>query len=168
MGDAFPVIITSYEIVMADRKFLQRHQFKYIVVDEGHRLKNFDCKLLRELKQLHTANKLLLSGTPLQNSLPELWSLLHFLLPDVFSSLDQFQSWFDFTGIVKTEGSGDESARRIADAEHRNKARARARVARGAGLGWAGGRRGVACGRPPRPLTARPPAAPPHPTSLRW
>lgn len=122
MSASFPVIITSYEIIMADRKFMQRHHFKYIVVDEGHRLKNFDCKLLRELKQLNTANKLLLSGTPLQNSLPELWSLLHFLLPDVFSSLDQFQSWFDFTGIVKSAGdAGDASARRIADAEHRNK-----------------------------------------------
>ena len=121
VGVDFPVIVTSYEIVMADRKFLQRHHFKYIVVDEGHRLKNFDCKLLRELKALPTSNKLLLSGTPLQNSLPELWSLLHFLLPDVFSSLDQFQSWFDFTGIVGAEQVGDEDAKRIADSEHRNK-----------------------------------------------
>ena len=122
VGPEFPVIVTSYEIVMADRKLLQRHHFKYIVVDEGHRLKNFDCKLLRELKALQTSNKLLLSGTPLQNSLPELWSLLHFLLPDVFSSLDQFQSWFDFTGIVGTaDGAQDESAKRIADSEHRNK-----------------------------------------------
>ena len=120
-SDSFPVIITSYEIVMADRKHLQRHHFKYIVVDEGHRLKNFDCKLLRELKAIPTSNKLLLSGTPLQNSLPELWSLLHFLLPDVFSSLAQFQSWFDFTGIVATAGADDASARRIADEERRNK-----------------------------------------------
>ena len=92
----FPVIVTSFEIVMADRKFLQKYNFKYLVVDEGHRLKNFDCKLIRELKQIPTSNKLLLTGTPLQNSLPELWSLLHFLLPDIFSSLSQFQDWFDF------------------------------------------------------------------------
>ena len=95
--DTFPVIVTSFEIVMADRKFLSKYNFKYLVVDEGHRLKNFDCKLIRELKTIPTANKLLLTGTPLQNSLPELWSLLHFLLPDVFSSLTQFQSWFDFS-----------------------------------------------------------------------
>jgi ATP-dependent DNA helicase len=94
---AFPAIVTSFEIVMADRKFLQKYNFKYLVVDEGHRLKNFDCKLIRELKQIPAANKLLLTGTPLQNNLPELWSLLHFLLPDVFSSLSQFQSWFDFS-----------------------------------------------------------------------
>ena len=69
----FPVIVTSYEVVMADRKFLQKYNFKYLVVDEGHRLKNFDCKLIRELKYIPTANKLLLTGTPLQNNLPELW-----------------------------------------------------------------------------------------------
>ena len=95
--DTFPVIVTSFEIVMADRKFLSKYNFKYLVVDEGHRLKNFDCKLIRELKTIPTSNKLLLTGTPLQNNLPELWSLLHFLLPDVFSSLSQFQSWFDFS-----------------------------------------------------------------------
>lgn len=122
VDENFPAIVTSYEIVMADRKFLARHHFKYIVVDEGHRLKNFDCKLLRELKTIPASNKLLLSGTPLQNSLPELWSLLHFLLPDVFSSLEQFQSWFDFSGIVSSAPEGaDEHAKRIADEEHRNK-----------------------------------------------
>ena len=71
------------------------------MVDEGHRLKNFDCMLIRELKQIRTNNKLLLSGTPLQNNLAELWSLLHFILPDVFSNLDQFQSWFDFSAQVR-------------------------------------------------------------------
>ena len=95
--ETFPVIVTSFEIAMFDRKFLQKYQFKYLIVDEGHRLKNFDCKLIRELKIIPAANKLLLTGTPLQNNLPELWSLLHFLLPDVFSSLDQFKSWFDFS-----------------------------------------------------------------------
>ncbi|CAL6402739.1 unnamed protein product [Bathycoccus prasinos] len=97
VDETFPVIVTSFEIAMFDRKFLQKYQFKYLIVDEGHRLKNFDCKLIRELKIIPAANKLLLTGTPLQNNLPELWSLLHFLLPDVFSSLDQFKSWFDFS-----------------------------------------------------------------------
>lgn len=58
----FPVVVTSYEIVMADSKFLQKYQWKYIIVDEGHRLKNFNCKLVRELNQIPTANKLLLTG----------------------------------------------------------------------------------------------------------
>ena len=114
----FPVIVTSYEVVMADRKFLQKYNFKYMVVDEGHRLKNFDCKLIRELKFIPAANKLLLTGTPLQNNLPELWSLLHFLLPDVFSSLSQFQSWFDFAENIGEETEEQESVDR-SEQEHR-------------------------------------------------
>ena len=58
------MVVTSYEIVIADVKFLQRYNWKYIVVDEGHRLKNFNCKLLRELRTIPTANKLLLTGAP--------------------------------------------------------------------------------------------------------
>lgn len=95
---SFPIIVTSYEVAMNDRKFLCKYKWKYIVVDEGHRLKNFDCKLLRELKQMHADNTLLLTGTPLQNNLPELWSLLNFILPQIFTSLQEFQSWFDFSG----------------------------------------------------------------------
>ena len=61
-SEKFPVIVTSYEIIIADSKLLQRYQWTYIVVDEGHRLKNFNCKLLRELRQIPVNNKLLLSG----------------------------------------------------------------------------------------------------------
>ena len=64
---------------------------------QGHRLKNMNCRLLRELKVLgKDGNRLLLTGTPLQNNLTELWSLLNFLLPDIFDDLDSFQAWFDF------------------------------------------------------------------------
>ena len=68
--DKFPVVVTSYEIVIADSKLLQRYKWKYVVVDEGHRLKNFNCKLLRELRQIPVDNKLLLTGLtrPLQPS----------------------------------------------------------------------------------------------------
>lgn len=55
-------MITSYEIVLADIKFLQKFKWKYIIVDEGHRLKNWNCKLLRELRTLESANKMILSG----------------------------------------------------------------------------------------------------------
>lgn len=90
-----PVVITSFEISMIDRKLLQRFQWKYLIVDEGHRIKNLNCRLVRELKMLPTDNKLLLTGTPLQNNLAELWSLLNFLLPEVFDDLKSFESWFD-------------------------------------------------------------------------
>ncbi|XP_010865484.1 lymphoid-specific helicase isoform X2 [Esox lucius] len=103
--NAFPVVITSFEIAMIDRKFLQRFQWKYLILDEGHRIKNLNCRLVRELKMLPTDNKLLLTGTPLQNNLAELWSLLNFLLPEVFDDLKSFESWFD----VDTIGTDVES-----------------------------------------------------------
>ena len=62
---------------------------------QGHRLKNSKCKLLREIKRIPMDNKLLLTGTPLQNNLAELWSLLNFILPDIFSSHQEFESWYN-------------------------------------------------------------------------
>uniref|UniRef100_A0A4W6DNU4 Proliferation-associated SNF2-like protein n=1 Tax=Lates calcarifer TaxID=8187 RepID=A0A4W6DNU4_LATCA len=99
----FPVVITSFEISMIDRKFLQRFQWKYLIVDEGHRIKNLNCRLVRELKMFPTDNKLLLTGTPLQNNLAELWSLLNFLLPEVFDDLKSFESWFDINTLGEAE-----------------------------------------------------------------
>ncbi|KAG7263430.1 hypothetical protein CRUP_015530, partial [Coryphaenoides rupestris] len=79
-----------------------RFQWKYLIVDEGHRIKNLNCRLVRELKLLPTDNKLLLTGTPLQNNLAELWSLLNFLLPEVFDDLKSFESWFDIDTLRDT------------------------------------------------------------------
>ncbi|CEG35605.1 swi snf matrix actin dependent regulator of subfamily a [Plasmopara halstedii] len=95
----FPVVISSYEVMMSDAKSFASSGFvwKYMVIDEGHRLKNMDCKLVRELKRGRSENRLLLTGTPLQNNLTELWSLLNFILPDVFDDLELFESWFSFT-----------------------------------------------------------------------
>ncbi|XP_025774236.1 lymphoid-specific helicase isoform X2 [Puma concolor] len=76
--------------------------WKYLIVDEGHRIKNMKCRLIRELKRFNADNKLLLTGTPLQNNLSELWSLLNFLLPDVFDDLKSFESWFDITSLSET------------------------------------------------------------------
>mmetsp|Transcript_64260 Transcript_64260/g.151270 ORF Transcript_64260/g.151270 Transcript_64260/m.151270 type:complete len:817 (-) Transcript_64260:169-2619(-) len=119
----FPVIITSFEVAMNDSKKLQNVSWKYLVVDEGHRLKNKDCKLLMELKALHTDNRLLLSGTPLQNNLSELWSLLNFILPDIFDDLATFQTWFKFDEqLAETGGAAriveDEAATRIVSKLH--------------------------------------------------
>ncbi|KAH6797117.1 chromatin remodeling 1 [Perilla frutescens var. hirtella] len=109
IGPKFPIVITSYEIAMLDsRRRLRHYSWKYLVVDEGHRLKNANCKLLRELKLLPIENKLLLTGTPLQNNLAELWSLLNFILPDIFSSHEEFESWFDFSGRCTSEAIKEE------------------------------------------------------------
>lgn len=74
---------TGSELVMQDRKFLSKYDWKYLIIDESHRIKNLNCKLIRELMSYKSANRLLLTGTPLQNNLEELWSLLNFLMPEV-------------------------------------------------------------------------------------
>ncbi|KEF57841.1 uncharacterized protein A1O9_05762 [Exophiala aquamarina CBS 119918] len=102
----FPIVVTSYEICMNDRKFLGNYQWRYIIVDEGHRLKNMNCKLIKELMTYNSANRLLITGTPLQNNIAELWSLLHFLLPEVFNDLDSFERWFDFSSVLEDKVEG--------------------------------------------------------------
>lgn len=72
--------------------------------DEGHRLKNLNCRLIKELKQYRSANRLLITGTPLQNNLAELWSLLNFLMPEVFDTYKNFESHFDFTAVLEKGG----------------------------------------------------------------
>ncbi|KAK2744175.1 hypothetical protein FQN57_004435 [Myotisia sp. PD_48] len=108
----FPIVCTSYEICMNDRKFLANYQWKYIIVDEGHRLKNMNCRLIKELLTYPSANRLLITGTPLQNNIAELWSLLHFLLPEIFNDLDSFQNWFDFSSVLDDSGQKDVIERR--------------------------------------------------------
>ncbi|KAL9258714.1 ATP-dependent DNA helicase DDM1-like protein [Drosera capensis] len=109
IGPKFPIVVTSYEVALNDAKrYLRHYKWKYVVVDEGHRLKNSKCKLVKELKQLSMENKLLLTGTPLQNNLAELWSLLNFILPDIFSSHEEFESWFDLSGKCSNEAMKEE------------------------------------------------------------
>ncbi|KAI0370750.1 hypothetical protein BV20DRAFT_966264 [Pilatotrama ljubarskyi] len=91
----FPVVLTTYQIVINDRAELAKYHWGFIVVDEGHRLKNIDCVLMREIKRIPSAARMVLTGTPLQNNLSELWALLNFVLPDIFGDLTTFQSWFD-------------------------------------------------------------------------
>ena len=95
----FPIVVTSYEIIMNDRQFLSQYKWKFIVIDEGHRIKNLNCRLVQELKSYDSANRLLLTGTPLQNNLKELWSLLNFILPEIFDDADEFERWFDFSSL---------------------------------------------------------------------
>ena len=71
-------------------------RWKYMIIDEGHRMKNHHCKLTIVLNTYYTSpNRLLLTGTPLQNKLPELWALLNFLLPSIFKAVTTFEQWFN-------------------------------------------------------------------------
>jgi len=86
----FNILLTTYETFVADSEYLSKLPFLSVVVDEGHRLKSQQSKLLAELRKIKTRHRLLLSGTPLQNSLNELWSLLNFIEPEDFASQDTF------------------------------------------------------------------------------
>ncbi|VEU23692.1 DEKNAAC104910 [Brettanomyces naardenensis] len=94
-GD-FTVLLTTYEYVIRDRPMLAKFKWAHMIIDEGHRLKNTHSKLFMTLTTYyHTRNRLILTGTPLQNSLPELWALLNFILPKVFNSVKSFDEWFN-------------------------------------------------------------------------
>ncbi|KAJ6627766.1 Chromatin-remodeling complex ATPase chain Iswi [Pseudolycoriella hygida] len=95
MPGEWDVCVTSYEMCIREKAVFKKFNWRYMVIDEAHRIKNEKSKLSEILREFKTANRLLLTGTPLQNNLHELWSLLNFLLPDVFNSSDDFDSWFN-------------------------------------------------------------------------
>ncbi len=97
----FHVLLTSYELVSIDQACLASVNWEVLVVDEAHRLKNAQSKFFRSLNGYRIAYKMLLTGTPLQNNLEELFYLLNFLTPSKFNDLDSFQS--NFTDIAKEE-----------------------------------------------------------------
>lgn len=96
----FNVLITTYEMIVTDSDDLRNFNWRVCVIDEAHRLKNRNCKLLESLRQLNLEHRVLLSGTPLQNNINELFSLLNFLEPSQFACNDSFLAEF---GSLKTE-----------------------------------------------------------------
>ncbi|PWA97010.1 SNF2-related, N-terminal domain-containing protein [Artemisia annua] len=90
----FNVLVTTYEFIMFDRGKLSRVDWKYIVIDEAQRMKDRESVLARDLDKYRCQRRLLLTGTPLQNDLKELWSLLNLLLPEVFDNKKAFHDWF--------------------------------------------------------------------------
>ncbi|KAI4317659.1 hypothetical protein L6164_025510 [Bauhinia variegata] len=107
----FNVLLTTYEYLMNkhDRPKLSKIHWHYIIIDEGHRIKNASCKLNAELKHYRSSHRLLLTGTPLQNNLEELWALLNFLLPNIFNSSEDFSQWFNKPFESNGDNSPDEA-----------------------------------------------------------
>lgn len=79
--------------------------WQYIILDEAQNIKNFKSQRWQTLLNIRSRRRLLLTGTPLQNSLMELWSLLHFLMPAVFSSHEDFKDWFSNPMSNMVEGN---------------------------------------------------------------
>lgn len=92
--ESFDVCITSYEMILREKSHLKQFAWEYIIIDEAHRIKNEQSSLAQVIRLFNSRNRLLITGTPLQNNLHELWALLNFLLPDVFGESEAFDQWF--------------------------------------------------------------------------
>ncbi|XP_064088825.1 helicase domino-like [Macrobrachium nipponense] len=101
--NAFHICITSYKLVIQDHQSFRRKKWKYFILDEAQNIKNFKSQRWQLLLNFQSQRRLLLTGTPLQNNLMELWSLMHFLMPNVFASHREFREWFSnpVTGMIE-------------------------------------------------------------------
>ncbi|KAK7684184.1 hypothetical protein QCA50_012830 [Cerrena zonata] len=100
----FQVLLTTFEYIIKDRNLLSKVKWVHMIIDEGHRMKNAQSKLSETLTHhYHSDYRLILTGTPLQNNLPELWALLNFALPKIFNSVKSFDEWFN-TPFANTGG----------------------------------------------------------------
>jgi hypothetical protein len=104
-ANSFHVCISSYKMVVQDQKMFRRKKWKYLILDEAHNIKNFQSQRWQVLLNFRTKRRLLLTGTPLQNNLMELWSLLHFLMPHIFTSHSEFKDWFANPLMSMVEGN---------------------------------------------------------------
>ena len=94
---------------MKDKHSLNKVVWQYIIVDEGHRMKNSKSKFTQILgTQFNSVCRLLLTGTPLQNNLSELWALLNFILPKIFNSCEDFEKWFNQPFSNKLGGNSND------------------------------------------------------------
>uniref|UniRef100_A0A183IH08 Helicase domino n=1 Tax=Soboliphyme baturini TaxID=241478 RepID=A0A183IH08_9BILA len=103
--NAFHVCITSYKLVLQDHLMFRRKKWEYLILDEAQHIKNFKSQRWQTLLNFNANRRLLLTGTPLQNSLMELWSLMHFLMPHIFACHSDFRDWFSNPLTDMIEGS---------------------------------------------------------------
>ena len=90
----FDILLTTFEMAMKEKTELSKLQFEYLILDEAQRIKNDQSKLSQVLRKFKATHRILLTGTPLQNNLTELWALLNFLMPKLFDSADEFNELF--------------------------------------------------------------------------
>ncbi|KAI9295913.1 hypothetical protein K502DRAFT_341381 [Neoconidiobolus thromboides FSU 785] len=90
----FHVVITSYQLIVNEPQYFQRIKWQYMILDEAQAIKSSASARWKVLLNFHCRNRLLLTGTPIQNSMQELWALLHFIMPSLFDSHEEFSEWF--------------------------------------------------------------------------
>lgn len=90
----FHVCVTSYQLVVSDVAYFQKMRWQYMILDEAQAIKSSQSSRWKALLNFHCRNRLLLTGTPIQNNMQELWALLHFIMPSLFDSHDEFSEWF--------------------------------------------------------------------------
>ncbi|CDK25241.1 unnamed protein product [Kuraishia capsulata CBS 1993] len=90
----FHVLVTSYQLIVADAQYFQKVKWQYMILDEAQAIKSSQSSRWKSLLSLQCRNRLLLTGTPIQNTMQELWALLHFIMPSLFDSHDEFSEWF--------------------------------------------------------------------------
>lgn len=89
----YDVILTTYEMCLLAKSYLKDISWSYVIVDEAHRLKNENSQLSMVVRMYKFKHRLLLTGTPLQNNIHELWALLNFIVPDLFCDAERFESY---------------------------------------------------------------------------
>ncbi|RHZ78787.1 hypothetical protein Glove_156g94 [Diversispora epigaea] len=106
----FHVVITSYQLIVQDQSYFARLKWQYMILDEAQAIKSSTSARWKTLLGFHCRNRLLLTGTPIQNSMQELWALLHFIMPTLFDSHQEFSEWFskDIESHAENKGSLNE------------------------------------------------------------
>ncbi|KAH8099849.1 SNF2 family DNA-dependent ATPase [Cristinia sonorae] len=113
----FDVLVTTYELCLRESSSLKKFSFEYIVIDEAHRIKNSDSVLSKIVRSFMSRGRLLITGTPLQNSMQELFSLLNFICPEIFSDYSDLDSF-----LHKDEASAEgdeEKSKKVVEALHK-------------------------------------------------
>ena len=113
----FGVCITTYELCLIEKSTLKKFSFEYIAIDEAHRIKNVDSILSQIVRSFTSRGRLLITGTPLQNNLKELFALLNFICPEIFSDYADLESF-----LHKDEKDADaveEKSKKVVEALHK-------------------------------------------------
>ncbi|KAF8917277.1 SNF2 family N-terminal domain-containing protein [Mucidula mucida] len=111
----FEVCITSYEICLIEKHALKKFSFEYIVIDEAHRIKNVDSILSQIVRAFMSRGRLLITGTPLQNNLKELFALLNFICPEIFVDYEDLDAFLH----KDTTTTEEESSKKVVEALHK-------------------------------------------------